>query len=197
MKFHFTKVDLNQEPTLREKALFVVAMLGVFVLFLNYLWVPQAKRIRTLRIDLRGVNMQAEAVGKLVDATRTQLAKQKGQMPAEPQQEDLTKRILERRVLDPADEINSTIDLLGSRRLVRRLKIKGVDLGDRIEKDAYTIVPMAVRIEGRYAAVQAYLSALERVERPLVVRSFDIKSVQNAPGILDTVVNVNLFIVKR
>lgn len=197
MQFKFPKMKLDQEPTMRERIFFGVVLLGIFFLFANFFWTPRMQGIKAAKSDLMGVTQQIDALQKLIDAIESQLTKKTEAPKDEPKMDEQVRKILERRVSDPADEINSTVDLLGSRQMVGRLKVKNITIGDRVERKTYSVVPLSVELEGSYTGIQGYLHAIENLERPMAVGSFDLASDREMMGLIVSKIEVELYLPKR
>lgn len=199
MQFKIPKINLDEEPSFRERMFFGIAIVGIFFMFYNSILSPRIQKIRSTKQELKNAQLQAGAVKMLIDATRQQLAKRVSDVSAlSPLMDDKVKRILERKVLDPTDEINNTVSLLGRLAGVKRVKVKTLTTGDRIEKSGYITVPITAELMGTYTGVEGYMDAIENLELPIAVDSFKLQSeVKEGVGTLSTVLNLELYIAKR
>ncbi|MFH0799341.1 MAG: type 4a pilus biogenesis protein PilO [Pseudomonadota bacterium] len=191
------KIKLDQEPVLREKVLFAAVLLGIFIIFSNYLWSPHVKKTKLLGSELAGLEQQADAVKKLIDATQTQLSKRQSEPKASPKGDARAKGVLERRVSDPSEEINSVVGMMATGLLAKRVKIKNVTVGNRIDKATYLVVPVGIDFAGQYSSIQNYMEAIEAIDRPLVVKSIGVKSDKDSHSNLNTILSIELYIVKH
>ncbi len=194
-----SKVSLDQEPTLREKLFFGVAAVGVFALFLNLFWSPLADRISLRKTERQNVQVQIDGLQKLVDASKEHLgaqAKKPEKAPKGAPVDAHVQRMMDRRVLDPLDEVHKVVALLGSRKVARNVKVDDVSVGEEVEKGSYTMVPISVRLTARYGALQPYVAALEHAEFPLVVRRFTLTS-NPGGGTISAMFEVELYIIRR
>lgn len=196
-KMVMPKVNLDQETTLRERLFFAAILLCMLFVFSSYLWSPQGKKIDALKQELSGSKMQMDSMKKLIETTQSQIAKQAGE-PAPPVRTDnRVQRILERKVTDTTKEINTVVDMLGGRNFAKQLRIINIATGKTSEEKSYMVVPVSVELEGRYGAIESYLQSIEKLELPLIVKSFSLVSEKDTQGMLHAKVDVNLFIVKR
>lgn len=195
LQFKFPKVKLDQEATIREKAIFVLVLIGVFFLFSNSIWSGILDRVRSLRVEARSGEMQMDAVKRLMAAAQTQIAKKKVLAPANVFVDPKIAKILLRRTYDPADEINSTVDLLHKRGIIGRAKVKNVAVGEKIDRPGYSAVPLEVQITGTYSDVQGYMRAIENLSRPVLVNGFSVQRDKENQGSLVAKLDVMLYIV--
>ena len=195
LKMHFPKLSLDQEPTGREKIFFAVAVIGLFVLFLNLLWSPIANKVAAGKVDLNNMTVQTEGMRKLIETTKQALTVQTLEKNQGAPVNDVVRRILDRKVVDPLEEIHNVVALLGSRKLSRNTKIDDVSVGQTVEKDNYSMVPISVRLTGRYGAIQGYFTAIEGSEMPLLIRRFTLSA--DAGGSISASIDVELYIIKR
>ena len=176
--------------------MFVVSLLVIFWLFSTNLWSTDSDKIKQLHIELNGIELQAGAVKKLIATAQEQLTKKANAPVTEAKVDDRIKQMLTRKVTDPNDEINSTVDLLSTKATGGRLQVNKIEMGDKVEKASFSLIPITVVFSAPYTAVQNYLDTIERMNRPLVVSSFQMKSEPDAPGVLDVTIVVDLYIAK-
>lgn len=189
-------LNLKREPTLREKVIFGVVILISFIFFLDSLWKPQSVKIHALKSELRTVEQQADALKKLIDATKMQINKVTAETDKAPELDDYVKKVLERKIVDISEEVNSTADLMRSRVFAKKADIVKVEIGDRTEDSGFTKVPIMVEIKGRYTAIKDYLESLESIGRALIVDSFQMEKGQGKSNELVVKINTELFIPK-
>jgi Tfp pilus assembly protein PilO len=181
---------------MREKALFGVARVIVFVFAYSYVLAPKSKAVMLLRGDLKGVESERESIQRLLEATAAQLSRERQTGRRVVEFDPLVERILKRRVADPVEEVSTTVDQLRSRKIARRVNISDVTLENSMKVEGLEVVPIVVRLNGSYSGIRGYIASLERVERPLLIKSFDIKSDERTPGQLSAKVLLHLYLVK-
>lgn len=199
LNLRLPKVSLDQEPTVREKLFFAVAAVGVFALFLNLFWSPLADRISAKKAEKQNIAVQLDGLRKLVEASKQHLGVQAPKPESGPQgavADRHVQRLLERKVLDPLDEVHKVVALLGSRKLAHNVKVDDVSVGEEVRKNDYTMVPLSVRLTARYGALQPYVAALEHAELPIVVRRFTLTAIPGGSGINATF-EVELYIIRH
>jgi Tfp pilus assembly protein PilO len=196
MKISMVPLNLSKEPSIREKALFFVILVVMLFLFLHHVWGPMNKKIVKLRMERDSVLLQTDALQKLIDATKAQLGKVSAQNVQVQPQDPYVKKVLDRRVVDVTEEINTTADLMGGRQLARRLDVLGVDIGPRKEESGKLYVPITVNVKGRYTAIKDYLVSLENIGRPLVVRTLSLKKEDVKSGELSVKIETELYLPK-
>jgi Tfp pilus assembly protein PilO len=187
---------LNQEPVLREKVLYAAALICVFALFYNFVITGTSEKIIKMRKDLKGVQAEVQAIQQLIKVTETQLSTQASTKPQKINLDNRVLNIIKRRVVDPSEEINNTVHLLSDRKIARRVQIKEVTPGEHLPIGKFTVVPITVVMSGRYSGISGYISSLEKIERPLIVRSLSMVTVPESPGILKASILVYLYMVK-
>ncbi len=196
MKFALPHLHLGGKPVLREKILFGLALVSAFALFSSYILSDKTNEIKSLKGELKGVEAEAESISQLIEATEQQLAKEATGQQKVFQIDDRIKRILNRKVADPTEEVNKTVHLLGERKIAHRVTIKQVSMGERRREGKFIVVPVTIDLTGRYSGIQGYLASLERIERPIIVRNFAIKDNPDTPGLLQASILVYLYILE-
>lgn len=198
-KLAMRKLNLDQALSGREKLFFVIAAAGVLLFFVNWLLSPIGSKITMQKAEMKNIEIQVDGLQKLIEGLKTQGVSQAPEPRKEMPLDDRTKRMLDRKVIDPLTEVHSTVELLNNRRVAKGVKIDDIKVGNMVEKDAYSMVPLSINFEGRYGAVQGYFSSLEGFDRPLFVRRFQLKSVQETGGggAVNASAEVDLYIVKR
>lgn len=189
-------INLDAKPSSREKVLFGFALIGVLIVISNYIWAPQSKVTGGIKQEIANLDQQVDATKTLIQATDTQL-QQLSQAPQGSAQLDTQmNEMLNRRVVDPTDEANTTMDLLSSRQNTRRVDIKNISLGTQTEGKDYNTIPITVEVNGRFSGIQNYIEMIEKLPRPLVVRAIDMKTSPEAAGVLVTTLKLDLLILK-
>lgn len=196
MNFNLQSFNLKREPTAREKIIFVVVILVTFIFFLDSLWKPQSTKIHALKSELRTVELEANAVKQLIDATAMQLNKAASESDKTPLLDDYVKKVVERKIVDVTEEVNSTADLMRSRAFAKKADISKVEIGDKVEEGGFIKVPITVEMKGRYTSVKDYFQALETIGRALVVDSFNMEKSIGKSNELIVKIKTELYIPK-
>ncbi len=196
-KLSLPKIKLDQEPSIRERIFFGAALVGLFLLFVNTFWTPTSEAMSRLRLEKKSLTIQAQAMEKLIQAARDQMARRPVKAEGVSKVDERVQKIIERRVVDMAEEINSTVDALGSRKVAKRVKVKKIGIGDRVDMPGYTVIPISLELQGPYTGVQTFMESVESIERPVVIQSFDMGLDKEKPGELNATLNVDLYIAKR
>lgn len=190
----FPTVNLGRQPTTREKIFFIVVLAVSLFIFMDNLWQPKTKNIKILKTEFNNYELQIDAIQKLIEATVTNMTKGE-ELPKKGLQSDpYVKRVLERRVVDITEEINSTADLMGGRKVARKVQVLKVEIGNRTREKNYTAVPITVELKGRYTAIREYLGSLENIGRPVIVKSFSVKKIEGKSGMLGAEIKTELLI---
>ena len=111
------KINLNDEPSLREKIIFLSALVIILVIFLETMWQPTSAKNRVMKFDLAGQKQQIDAAKKLIEATKTQLETITAEPEVPSNADPYVKKILERKVVDFTEELNSTADMIANRKI--------------------------------------------------------------------------------
>ncbi len=168
-------MNLNKTPSLREKVMFVGVLLTVLYLFYDYFWttldvkIIQAKsRFDTTHEMVKKVEDQIDLLTKQIQVSQT--AGKKHTNLAEN-----VKQILKRRIVDINDEINATIQELGSANFSKSIQIKQIKMGRKVEEKNYLKVPIVIDLTGRYTAIRRYFESIEKMLRPVIIDTFSIE----------------------
>ena len=186
----------KHQPSSREKIIFVVVLAASLLFFLDTLWKPQSVKIHALKSELRTVELEADAVRKLIEATTVQLNKAVSETDKTQTMDSYVKKVVERKIVDVTEEVNSTADLMRSRGFAKKADIMKVQIGDRVEEGGFIKVPIAVEMKGRYTAVKDYFESLENIGRALVVDSFQMEKGQGKSNDLFVKIKTELYIPK-
>lgn len=196
MRLSLPKIELDRGPPRRDKILFAVAMVVVLIFFYDMLWSSRLHIMRQRRAELKGVETQVDAMGKLVKATALQVKGLDGASGEEENVDERMKKILEGRIVDPSEEIDTTVDILRHRLMAGRILVQKVDIGTRETKETYDVVPLTIGFTGAFSEVGGYMRAIEGLARPLVVKSFNVEADKGSPGVLNTTIELELYIPK-
>lgn len=191
------KVGLEQEASLREKLFFGVVLFCFLLIFSSYFWTPESKKVKALEQERSGIEMQADSLEKLIETTQAQMAKQINEPQQEKKADDRVQKILERKVTDTTKEINTVVEMMSHKKIAKQLQIADITTGKMIDEKNYTVIPIIVEFDGRYAAIEDYLRSLETIEFPMLVKSFNLSVDKTSSRFLHGKIEVNLFIVKR
>jgi Tfp pilus assembly protein PilO len=188
------KLNLEQEATLREKAIFAAAVVGLLILFISNLWSPMSAGFDEKRAEVAKVKTEVDSLQALLDAAKAQIAA-RASVASQPQKVDeRVEKMLKQRYIDPLSEVHAAVALLSSRKVARRLKLENVSVGDTVDKNSYSIVPITFEFTGVYGAIQTFISAIENAEKPVLVRRFDLK--QEGSGQISGTIEVELYVIK-
>ncbi len=197
-KLKLPKFNLDQELTLREKVFFALAIIGLLIFFWNTVLDPLSLRLASRLQEEKNLNGQIEGLKKLIDGTRMQLNIQSKFAHEAEQLDEKTKRMLERKVVDPLSEIHSTVSILSSRNTAKGVRINDVHVGDIVDNKTYSVVPLSIDLSARYGAVQTFFSTLENLDRPFAVRRFNLKRGEDVSGpYVKASIDADLYIIKR
>lgn len=194
---NLSKNDLNKEPSGREKLLFGIVVFAILFLFVDFLWSPKSQEIRALKGNRANLEGQLEMSRTLIDAMKVQLDKKTEEPVKKTTHTDpYVQKVVGRNIVDITEEINSTADLMGSRRFARKAEVIKVDVGSRVPEGQFSVVPITVDLKGRYAAIRDYLNGLENIERPLVVKRISLKGQKEKGAMIDAKIETELFLPK-
>jgi Tfp pilus assembly protein PilO len=195
-KLTIPKINFDQQPVLREKVFFFIALSGLLVLFVNLFWGPLSLKFAKVRTDYTNVKVEVDMLTRLIESTRTQLRVAQSIPKREVEVDDHIKKMLERKVVDPLSDVHSTVAIISGRKFARGTKIEDVKIGTMVEKDDYWMVPITIQLASRYGGVRSFFSALEKMDRPVVVDRFDLREGQDE-GMIEGSIDIVLYIVKR
>ncbi len=196
IKLKVPKIHLDQQPSMREKIFFALALGGLLLLFVNVAWTPQAEKIEKARTEMGNLRIERDGLKRLIDATKSQLRIQRDVPKGQTEVDEKVKRILARTVVDPLSEVHDVVGKITSRRFARGVKIEDVDVGEMSDSESYQMIPIAIDVVGRYGGILHFFQSLEKMERPLVVNRFTLKEGEEE-GRIEGRVDVELYIIKR
>ena len=194
MKFGALRVDWKGEPTLREKLLFGLVALGFLIPCARNLWIPIEDAIAKAHEDVKMIETQADTIKKMLDLT-AQAAETIPDSSKTITESSRAMRILGRQSTDRNQEIASTISALSARELTSHLELQNISVGKEVNFPNYMAVPLDVKLTGGYGALLRYLAAIEKIERPFLVRDIKVSRAAAPPGAIDTELAVWVYMV--
>jgi len=194
-KLKMPKISLDQQPNVREKIFFLIAMAGLLLLFVNTLWEPISMKMNTTRQELVNVRLESDTIKRLVESTKSQLRVQQSVPKRRVKVDEKVKKMLERKIVDPLSEVHSVMGIISSKKFSGKVKIDDVNIGEMEEKDNYWMVPISLQVTSRYGGMRSFFGALEKIDRPIVVQNFDLR--ESSEGrLIKGSIDVVLYIVK-
>lgn len=169
-------IDWKKKPNTRELFSFVVLLMVLFYGFLDAYLNPKLGKVRELKTNYHLGQQQQDTLEKVIQALDQQVVQQnvRAEEKKEVVEDPRLQKILQYRVQDSAEEIASTITLLSSKRLLKRLIFQEAHAGQHTEHAGYTLVPIEMSLQGHYTALVRYLQDLAELERPVLVNGFEI-----------------------
>lgn len=177
-----SKIDWKSEPPIREKILFAFVPLIILIPFVKASWTPLEGSITVAKADYEIVQTQIEAIRKMLDMAEKQTRTTTTIIEQRSKVNDRVMRILNRQSSDPNKEVADVINALSSRELTQRVMLHDIVVGNEISTPTYTAMPLIVSIEGGYGAIEKYLSSIEAIEKPFLVRGVEIKGNKEDEG---------------
>lgn len=172
-------IDWKKKPNTRELITFSLLLMVLFYGFLDAYLNPRLGKVRELKTNYNVAEQQVKALQKVIQALDQQVAQQQNAKPEEKKEEIVNPRlqsILQYRVKDAAEEIASTINLLSSKRLMKRMVFQEAKVGKEVQQPGYTMVPIEFFLHGHYTALTRYLQDLAELDRPVLVNGFVINA---------------------
>lgn len=197
LKVDIPKMRLEQRLTVRERIFFIVVLIGVLMLFVNYVWKPRSEIIKQRKTEIKEIEQQASALESLVESTKQQLFVEQSAPNNAPKLDEHIKKMLERKVIDPLSEIHTTVSMLSGRKLAQGVKVNDVEIGDQVDHETYVSVPISLNVTARFGSLQTYNGALRRLNRPIIVRKLNINRSASGAGLIDVSMELELFIPKN
>ncbi len=197
LKVDVSKMRLEQRLTMRERIFFVVVLIGVMMLFVNYVWKPRSEIIKQKKMEIKEIEQQSSALESLVESTKQQLFVEQSAPNKAPKLDEHIKKMLERKIVDPLSEIHTTVSILSGRKLARGVNVNDVEIGDKVDHETYVSVPISLNVTARFGSLQAYNNALRRLNRPIIVKKLNINRSASGSGLIDVSMELELFIPKN
>lgn len=189
-----TQTRWNDEPKLREKLMFGVAVLGVVVLFFDMLFTPLSERRETLLKDEKAVAAQVKSVQSAIAKMKEDLASRVQAVRPPPKMDERSRRILGRKFGDVGEETTAIVDVLGGRHVASRVKVQKVSVGQQVDMQSYIDVPLSIELQGTYTAVLNYLEFIERIDQPLFVKAVRLQREREGGGTLQVVLTIEFYV---
>jgi Tfp pilus assembly protein PilO len=188
MALGIENIDWENSPTGREKIYFAVFFLLLVVLFAKVWWLPQQSGIARIQAKTETLQMQAEALEKLIETTDVQVqqaiaARSRGNASTS-EADARVFRILKQLNHNPTQELAIITHELSGRRMLEGLEFRGLEAMPKIDSSSYAIMPLKVSVMGTYNNVQRYLRKVEELEKPIVVDQIKVEQVEGRPGLV-------------
>lgn len=195
-KLTVPKIKFDQQPVLREKVFFFIALAGLLMLFVNVFWEPLGIKLTKVRAELKNATLEVDTLTRLIESTKMQLRIAQSIPKREVEVDARIQQMLERKVVDPLSEVHSVVGMISGRKFSRGTKIDDVDIGTMVEKSNYWMVPIRIQISSRYGGIRRFFTTLEKMHRPVVVDRFDLREGQE-DGKIEGSIDIVLYIVKH
>ncbi len=192
----FQSVNLKREPSGREKIIFLAVLIATLILFLDSLWSPQSAKLHGLKNELSSIDQQLSSLKTLVEATQTQIQKASTETDKSAPLNDYVRKVVDRKIVDVAEEVNTTADLMRSKKFANKADVLNVVVGDRGEEGEFIRIPIKIELKGRYSPIREYMQALENIGRPLIVETFQADKSDPKSNELNVKINAVLYIPK-
>ena len=197
----FSSVDLKKQPQAREVFGFGLLLLIILFVFFDTLLSPRFDALQKIKLKYKTAYQQKDAVERLIAALDHQVKQQEDNKNNEidrrqnlPRNERL-KNILTYKVTDVTEETTAIISMLSGRRMLKRIKYLESKVGDQQEQKGYTLVPVALRLQGHYSALIRYIEDLEKIDRPLLLSGFKFFSPKQGRFLIADL-NIKLYLPK-
>lgn len=189
-------VDWRRQPPSREKIFFAIAFVVLIALFWRLWWLPQQDKINQIDNELESLELQEDALIKLIEATKLQVKAAVEAAETGVDEEKIDERIrraLKRHEGSPAEEETAVIHMLSSRRMLGGVALRGIQSQEATDAKSHTLIPLEMTVEGTYNNILRYLQRIEDADRPIIVESVQLSRVGGHPGIISTKLIVNLY----
>lgn len=189
-------VDWRREPSQREKIYFALVFVILIALFWRLWWLPQQHKIDKIDGELKSLELQEEALVKLIEATKLQVKTAVEAAESTVDEEMIDERIrraLKRHEGSPAEEETAIVHLISSRRMLGGLALRGMQSQEAADAKSHTLIPIKITVEGTFNNILRFLQRLEAVERPVIVKSVQLSRVSGHPGVISAELIINLY----
>ena len=189
-------IDWRSQPLSREKVFFAIAFVMLLALFWRLWWLPQQNKINRIDNELESLELQEDALIKLIEATKLQVKAAVEAAKTGVDEEKIDERIrraLKRYEGSPAEEETAVIHMLSSRRMLGGLALRVIQSQEATDAKSHTLIPLEMTVEGTYNNILRYLQRIEDADRPIIVESVQLSLVGGHPGIISAKLIVNLY----
>lgn len=191
-------LDWKREATTRERFMFAVIFVACLFVAVRMWWMPMQMKIGKIKAERVMVDLQIDALQRLIDATQRQVAgrAKPSSLDGATGDANRVRSIVDKISAAPAENVARAMHLLSGRRILGGLAFRGVKREEYKLADGYVIIPLSVSVKGTFNAMQRYLGKLEQTELPLLVHSVSMKREQDRSGIVTGTLMIDLFVQK-
>lgn len=195
------KIEWSQEAPTREKILFVAALGLMLYAFSVWLWGPQRDKTKIFTKEITQLEGQVETFEKILsvavkpaetvpEAPQTEIRRESA--AADPRFTPYLKGELktQEQILQEVSGELATPKILG------KVTLAGLDVGDSIDKGEYLEIPFDLRVEGTYQDTVNYLQRIEKIPILVVFRGMTVQAKADNPVQLETLLSSAAFVVK-
>lgn len=192
MELGFSKIDLNDEPTAREKVYFVIVIVLITVAMMRLFWLPGIDGIKKKKVEVNNVKLQISTLRKFIEIDR--------KIPSSRPAGDKigNNRPLEAALAqmgeDPKKVMADVVRDITSRRFMGSIVLNNLSFESAIAKSGYTEVPITLSVLGTFSALQSYLTMLEKLDYLITVDNVVFRLSEDHPGLVVADLNASIYV---
>ena len=195
-------IDWKQEAQGRERIYFAVFLLLVPVMFGRVLWGPKMAETREIGKELAAIVLQRDTLkDRLAELKKLQAERAAHPEQPEPTTADSTvpsrfAKYLEGKIQSRQAVMGEIVRQLTGPEVMKGLSLNGHSIGSDADAGTYTTVPLELYLEGPFAALVQYFSAVEQVPLLFAVDNISLVSPAEKPGVIQTRLAMTIYVVK-
>jgi len=193
MGIGFSKVDLNEEATGRERIYFFVILVLVLFAVSRLLILPTMDVIKIRKIDIKSARLQIETLQKFINIDK-KIEKPKKSPQVQKAVDERLERALGETRKNSREIIAEVISEITSRRRMGGVVLNSLSFKDAVARSGYTVMPVSLSVLGTYSALRNYLLMLEKVNFLFTVDNINFSVTEKNRGLISADIETSIYV---
>lgn len=192
MELGFSKMDWNEEPSLREKIYFGAIFFLIAFAMMRLFWFPTQDVIQKKKQEINNIALQITTLQKFIDIDkRIAPAKQADDLGDAGRE---IEKVLKSMPRDPRKIVSSVIRDITSRNRLGSVVLKNVAFQTAVTKGGYALVPVELSITGTFSAIQNYFSSLEKQKYLFTIDNVKFETTGQQSGLITVGITASIYV---
>lgn len=192
MELNFSKIDLNEEPSAREKIYFGVILVLIAVAIMRLIYFPTLAGIKNKKADINNVKLQMSTLEKFIEIDR-----RIEPLPGVAANTDKSNENLEKALFkmskNPKKMIADTVKEITSRNAMGSVILNNLSLKPAVVRGSYVSIPVSLNVIGTFTAMQSYLTMIEKLDYLVTIDNISFELSEAHPGLVTADLNASIY----
>ncbi len=192
MGIGFSKIDLNEEPSGRERIYFFVILALILFAISRLLIIPTMDVIKARKIDIKSARLQIETLQKFINIDK-KIEKPRQSPQAQKALDQRLEVALRKTQKNSREIIAEVVSEVTSRRRMGSVVLNSLSFKDAIARSGYTVMPLSISVLGTYSALRNYLLMLEKANFLFTVDNINFSVTEETRGLISAQIETSIY----